>query len=77
MAPNVVLVSYHLFLRFQQIPVVSDVPGVGNNLQDQIAVPMYFSMEAPLSINEDKVKTLRQIWSYIWGQGKSNCSKFI
>ncbi|CAN7938452.1 unnamed protein product [Ixodes hexagonus] len=51
------------------IPIVSEVEGVGRNLQDQVAVPMYFNMLAPLSINEHKVKSVRQLWNYLWGQG--------
>uniref|UniRef100_A0A147BDS6 Putative glucose dehydrogenase/choline dehydrogenase/mandelonitrile lyase gmc oxidoreductase family n=1 Tax=Ixodes ricinus TaxID=34613 RepID=A0A147BDS6_IXORI len=51
------------------IPVVSEVEWVGKNLQDQVAVPMYFNMRAPISINEYKVKSVRQLWNYLWGEG--------
>ncbi|KAK8780658.1 hypothetical protein V5799_018000 [Amblyomma americanum] len=52
-----------------QIPVVSELPGVGNNLQDHVTVPIYFNLKAPVSINEYKTKSLWQIWKYIWGEG--------
>ncbi|KAL1429128.1 hypothetical protein MTO96_016857 [Rhipicephalus appendiculatus] len=41
----------------------------GRNLQDHITVPIYVNLKAPVSINEYKIKSLSQIWKYIWGEG--------
>lgn len=52
-----------------EIPIVNELQGVGNNLQDHVTLPMYFNLKAPVSINEYKTKSLWQIWKYIWGEG--------
>ncbi|XP_050050337.1 alcohol dehydrogenase [acceptor]-like isoform X1 [Dermacentor andersoni] len=52
-----------------RIPVINELPGVGRNLQEHITVPIYVNLKAPVSINEYKIKSLWQIWKYIWGGG--------
>ncbi|KAL3170256.1 hypothetical protein MRX96_015292 [Rhipicephalus microplus] len=52
-----------------KIPVISELTGVGRNLQDHATVPIYVNLKAPVSINEYKIKSVWQIWKYIWGEG--------
>ncbi|XP_023235636.1 uncharacterized protein LOC111635024 [Centruroides sculpturatus] len=52
-------------LRKYKISVVSDLPDVGQNLQDHLAVPLYFHLDLPVSVNLAKVKSFYQIWNYI------------
>ncbi|XP_049268402.1 neither inactivation nor afterpotential protein G [Rhipicephalus sanguineus] len=52
-----------------RIPVISELRGVGRNLQDHVTVPIYVNLKAPVSIDEYKIKSLWQIWKYIWGEG--------
>nr|XP_037284160.1 L-sorbose 1-dehydrogenase-like [Rhipicephalus microplus] len=52
-----------------RIPVISELTGVGRNLQDHATVPIYVNLKAPVSINEYKIKSVWQIWKYIWGEG--------
>lgn len=57
-------------LKKFKIPVVSDVPTVGQNLEDHLSVPLYFHMDLPLSINLAKVKSVFQVWNYfVYGTG--------
>ncbi|KAF8774260.1 Glucose dehydrogenase like protein [Argiope bruennichi] len=46
------------------IPVVADIPGVGQNLRDHLNVPLYFHLDAPVSTTTAKVRTPSEIWKY-------------
>ncbi|XP_046401345.1 neither inactivation nor afterpotential protein G [Ischnura elegans] len=47
-----------------EIPVVADLP-VGNNLFDHLNMPVYVSLESPVSVTKEKVMTLRTVWDYM------------
>ncbi|XP_071450197.1 neither inactivation nor afterpotential protein G [Hetaerina americana] len=47
-----------------EIPVVADLP-VGNNLFDHLNMPVYVSLESPVSVTKEKVMTLRTLWDYM------------
>jgi hypothetical protein len=50
--------------------VVSDLK-VGYNLHDQLNMPLYVSLETPVSITINKVQQLHQLWDYmIHGKGE-------
>jgi choline dehydrogenase len=41
------------FLQSQGVPVVHDLPGVGENLQDHLQVRIMFKVKRPITINDD------------------------
>ncbi|HEV7821154.1 MAG TPA: GMC family oxidoreductase N-terminal domain-containing protein, partial [Burkholderiales bacterium] len=46
------------FLQAQGVPVVHDLPGVGENLQDHLQVRLMFKVKRPITINDD-LRSLR------------------
>ncbi|GBM15347.1 Alcohol dehydrogenase [acceptor] [Araneus ventricosus] len=46
------------------VPVVADLPGVGQNLRDHLTVPLYFHLDAPVSATTTKVRSIAEIWKY-------------
>ncbi|XP_069696324.1 neither inactivation nor afterpotential protein G isoform X2 [Periplaneta americana] len=56
-------------LQKHGIPLVSDLQ-VGYNLHDHLNLPLYVSLDSPVSVTLDKVQSLRQLWDYmIHGKG--------
>ncbi|PSN54282.1 hypothetical protein C0J52_06980 [Blattella germanica] len=52
-----------------EIPVISDLH-VGLNLHDHLNMPLYVSIEAPVSVTLNKVQQIHQLWNYmIHGKG--------
>ncbi|XP_015123344.1 neither inactivation nor afterpotential protein G isoform X1 [Diachasma alloeum] len=51
-------------LRQNQIPVIKNISEVGKNLFDHLNVPIYVSLEAPVSITLRKMQTLAEIMKY-------------
>ncbi|KAJ9586647.1 hypothetical protein L9F63_019749 [Diploptera punctata] len=59
------------------IPVVSDLH-VGHNLHDHLNMPLYVSIESPVSVTLDKVQQLGQLWDYmIRGKGLLSSSGIV
>ncbi|XP_076663962.1 glucose dehydrogenase [FAD, quinone] isoform X3 [Andrena cerasifolii] len=53
-----------------QIPVLSDLPGVGRNLFDHFLLPVYVNLEARISITLAKLQTLAEVFNYfVFGKG--------
>ncbi|GIY18717.1 oxygen-dependent choline dehydrogenase [Caerostris extrusa] len=50
-------------LQYHKIPVVADVPGVGQNLRDHLNV-LYFNLNAPISATTSKVRSTKEVWKY-------------
>ncbi|CAM1294930.1 Uncharacterised protein g1131 [Pycnogonum litorale] len=50
------------------IDMISELPGVGQSLVDQLAVPIYFHLNQPISINAHKLKSVWQGLSYFIAQ---------
>lgn len=49
-------------LRRHGIPVVKELPGVGENLQDHIQARFIFETYRKITLNDDMANPLRQIW---------------
>lgn len=50
------------------IKIIAEVPGVGRNLHDHLNMPLYVSLEQPVSLNIDKIMTFQQFYNYIFNQ---------
>lgn len=55
---------YHL--EDLDIRIVSEVPGVGRNLHDQLNMPMYVSLKSLISLTVDKVMTTGEFFNYVF-----------
>ncbi|GFY39240.1 alcohol dehydrogenase [Trichonephila inaurata madagascariensis] len=49
-----------------KIPVIINNPEVGQNLRDHLNLPLYFNLEAPVSITTAKARSISEIWKYSW-----------
>ncbi|XP_063870481.1 neither inactivation nor afterpotential protein G-like isoform X2 [Scylla paramamosain] len=59
-------------LKKLQIPEVSPLSGVGSNLQDHLNLPLYVSLEKPVSLNLAKLRTVSNLWNYFFNSGKGD-----
>lgn len=57
------------------IPVVSPLSGVGSNLQDHLNLPLYVSLEQPVSLNPSKLRTISNLWDYFFNSGKGDLGR--
>ncbi|XP_045620582.2 L-sorbose 1-dehydrogenase [Procambarus clarkii] len=57
------------------IPAVSILEGVGENLQDHLNTPLYVSLEKDVSLNLAKLRTLSNIWDYFVNGGKGDLGR--
>lgn len=48
-----------------QVPVVKDLPGVGNNLQDHVLVPVFMQMDADDAVPASQQEILRGVYEYL------------
>ncbi|KAK4321513.1 hypothetical protein Pmani_007675 [Petrolisthes manimaculis] len=58
-----------------KIPLVSDVLGVGANLQDHLNLPVYVSLTKPVSLNPDKMRSITNLWQYFVNGGKGDMGR--
>lgn len=52
-------------LKSLNITVVKNVPSIGSNLFDHINMPLYVSIDSPISLTKDKVITAAEILKYL------------
>ena len=55
-------------LREQGIPVLHDLPGVGQNLQDHLQLRLLFKVKKPITINDDLKSNWRKFlmgWDWV------------
>lgn len=52
-------------LKSLNITVVKDLPSVGSNLFDHIHMPLYVSIDKPLTLTMDKVINAAEIFKYL------------
>ena len=57
-------------VKLFQIPVISDLH-VGHNFHDHLNMPLYVSIDAPVSVTVDKVQQISELWDYMI-RGKGN-----
>lgn len=50
---------------FKISPIVVDSPQVGENLYDHMNVPIYVSINESLSVNADKILSIKELWNYV------------
>lgn len=48
-----------------QVPVVKELPGVGNNLQDHVLVPVFMEIDADVAIPATQQDILRGVYDYL------------
>lgn len=51
-------------MEHHNIPLVHDSPAIGQNLYDHLIVPLYVTLDEPVSLTRDKILASKELFAY-------------